>query len=247
MAIITGSTAGIGLAAARRLLKEGGAVVLSSRKQPNVDRVVAELQQEFGANSVAGCVCHVGKSEDRAAVLKLATETFGRIDALVLNAAVSPPQPPMLETDSQLFDKIMDVNVKSCLLFAQEAAAYLSAPGGSITMISSIGGFQPGAPHPMYGLSKTAVFGLTKALAMEFGPQGIRVNCCAPGIVKTDFSAPIWKNKQVEDTVAGRTLLGRLGEADEIASCIAFLASDDASYVTGEILTVAGGMAVARL
>uniref|UniRef100_A0A7S0ZW11 Dehydrogenase/reductase SDR family member 4 n=1 Tax=Noctiluca scintillans TaxID=2966 RepID=A0A7S0ZW11_NOCSC len=247
VATVTGSTAGIGLAVTRRILVEGGTVVVSSRKVKNVDRVVAELRAEFGESKVSGVVCHIGNSEDRAGLVKHIREQHGRLDVLVLNAAVSPPQPPMLETDAALFDKVMDVNVKSCLLLAQEAMPMLEEGKGSITLVSSVGGFVPGAPHPAYGLSKTAVFGLTKALAMELGARGVRVNCCAPGMIKTDFSRPIWTNPKIEQQVANSSWMKRLGEPEEIAACIAFLASHDASYVTGEILVVGGGTTAARL
>jgi len=249
IAVITGSTAGIGLATAKRLLAEGCTVVISSRKTEQVQRTVDDLRSELddaGAARVSGCVCHVGKADDRTSLFKHVEDTYGRLDVLVLNAAVSPPQPPMLETTSELFDKIMDVNVKACLLFVQEAAKILSK-GGSITIVSSVGGFLPSAPHPAYGLSKTAVFGLTKALAIEFAGEGVRVNCCAPGMIKTGFSKPIWSNPSIEKKVAASTWLRRLGEPEEVAATIAFLASDDAAYITGEVLVVGGGTPASRI
>jgi len=224
-------------------------VVVSSRKAANVESALKGLKAEFGeAAKVSGCVCHVGNKEDRAALLKHTSEAYGHLDCLVLNAAVSPPQPPLMKTGGELFDKVMDVNVKSCLLFAQEAVPLLTVrPGGNMVLISSVGGYVPGAPHPMYGLSKTAVFGLTKGLAQEVARLGLRVNCCAPGMIKTDFSKPIWSNKDVESRVARSTLLGRLGEPEEIAGCVCFLASQDAAYVTGEVLVAGGGSLAARL
>lgn len=251
VAVITGSSAGIGLAVAQRILAEGGTVVVSSRKAKNVEKAVADLQATLGpeaAKRVSGCVCHVGSGKDRSALVKHAIATHGRLDMLVLNAAVSPPQPPILETDGSLFDKVMDVNVKACLLFAQEAAPFLEKNAGSnITLVSSVGGYVPGAPHPIYGVSKTAVFGLTKALAVELAGKGVRVNCVAPGMIKTDFSKPIWSNPSIEKHVAANTWLRRLGEPEEVAAAIAFLASGDASYITGEVLVVGGGTTAARL
>jgi len=168
-------------------------------------------------------------------------ERYGGMDVFVSNAAVSPPQPPLLRTDEAMWDKIFDVNVKAAFLLAKEAAP-LMREGGAIVFVSSAGAYNPGAPHPAYGVSKTALHGLTKGLAREYAGAGVRVNAIAPGMIKTSFSRPIWsKGPQVEKAIASGTMLGRLGEVAEIAGCVAFLASSDASYVTGEILAAAGG------
>eukprot|EP00929_Paragymnodinium_shiwhaense_P104289 TRINITY_DN68593_c0_g1_i2.p2 TRINITY_DN68593_c0_g1~~TRINITY_DN68593_c0_g1_i2.p2 ORF type:complete len:178 (+),score=42.35 TRINITY_DN68593_c0_g1_i2:255-788(+) len=174
--------------------------------------------------------------------MKHVTDTHGRIDVLVLNAAASPPQPTLLETPEALFDKIMEVNVKAQLSLAQ-AAAEKMAKAGAICLVSSVGGYVPGAPHPAYGVSKTAVFGLTRALAAEFAVEGVRVNCVAPGMVRTDFSKPLWSNPDIEKLATQGTMLKRLGEPEEIAGCIAFLCSSDAGFVTGEVLAAGGGPA----
>eukprot|EP00927_Polykrikos_kofoidii_P069691 TRINITY_DN65270_c0_g1_i1.p1 TRINITY_DN65270_c0_g1~~TRINITY_DN65270_c0_g1_i1.p1 ORF type:complete len:254 (+),score=39.05 TRINITY_DN65270_c0_g1_i1:139-900(+) len=240
--VVTGSTAGIGLATAERLLSEGAIVVISSRKQANVDTTLEALRKQHGEDRMSGLACHVGKVEDRDALAQHVVKKHGEFDVLVLNAATSPPQPTILETSETLFDKIMDVNVKAQLGLVQAMAPFMSG-GGSICFVSSVGGYTPGAPHPAYGISKTAVFGLTRALATELSGQGIRVNCVAPGMVRTAFSKPLWENQDIADMVVKSTLLKRLGTAEEIAGCIAFLCSADAGFVTGEVLAAGGGPA----
>jgi len=253
VAVITGSTAGIGLAVARRLLSEGGSVVITSRNQKSVDQTVSTLAAEF-KERVSGIACHVGQAEARSKLLAHAFKTHGKIDILVLNAALSPPLPSLMDTSEEAWRKVMDTNVTSNFLLAKQACTGTEkmSSNGSIVLVSSIGGFLPAAPHPAYGISKTALFGLTKALASELAAPGekaggIRVNCVAPGMIKTKFSQPIWQQKSVEQMIANRTLMGRLGESHEVAGAVAFLASDDASYITGEVLVVAGGMVASRL
>lgn len=240
--VITGSTAGIGLASAERMLQEGAIVVISSRKAANVESKVAELQGKYGKNRVTGIACHVGKKEDREALIQHVTEQDGEIDVLVLNAAASPPQPAILDTPDALFDKVMEINVKAQLSLVQLASGKLRS-GAAICLVSSVGGYMPGAPHPAYGISKTAVFGLTRALATELASNNVRVNCVAPGMIRTAFSEPLWKNPQIAKFATGSTLLKRLGEPDEIAGCVSFLCSSDAGFVTGEVLAAGGGPA----
>lgn len=238
--VITGSTDGIGLGCAERFLTEGGKVVISSRKEPNVLKTVETLKKRFGDANVSGIVCHIGEANGRAALWAHVKEQHGSIDVLVSNAAISPPQPPLLETTEAMWDKIFDVNVKAAFLLGKEAAPLMNT-GGSIIFVSSAGAYRPGAPHPAYGVSKTALHGLTLAFAAEYAQKGVRVNAIAPGMIKTSFSKPIWSNPKVEAGVASMTMLKRLGEIEEIAGSIAFLASTDASYITGEILAASGG------
>lgn len=228
---------------------EGGKVCVSSRKKQNVDAAVERLRQESkcDVNNVTGVVAHVATSADRSALIEHTVKSFsGKIDVLVLNAAISPALPSLMDSDSNAFTKVMDVNVSANIELVKAAVAFMPK-GSAICFISSIGGFHPSAPHPLYGISKTALFGVTKAFATELSGDEIRVNCVAPGMIKTSFSKPIWADKTIEEGVAARTLLGRLGEATEIAGCVAFLCSSDASYVTGEVLVAAGGMVPSRL
>lgn len=238
--VITGSTDGIGLGCAKRFLLEGGKVVISSRKEKNVLKTVDDLRKQFGDGNVSGVVCHINEAEARTALWAHVRGLHGGMDVFVSNAAVSPPQPPILKTSEELWDKIFDVNVKAAFLLAKEAEPLMNQ-GGAIVFVSSAGAYSPGAPHPAYGVSKTALHGLTKALASEYARKGVRVNAIAPGMIKTSFSKPIWSNPDAEAAVAGFTMLKRLGEIEEIAGSIAFLASFDANYITGEILVASGG------
>eukprot|EP00455_Lapot_gusevi_P026301 TRINITY_DN2776_c0_g1_i3.p1 TRINITY_DN2776_c0_g1~~TRINITY_DN2776_c0_g1_i3.p1 ORF type:complete len:254 (+),score=80.11 TRINITY_DN2776_c0_g1_i3:68-829(+) len=239
VAVVTGSTDGIGFAIAERFASEGAKVVVSSRKAANVKKAVETIKAKFPNTSVHGVVCHIGIAADRKKLVQETVEKFGQIDILVSNVAVNPTMGSTLETDEKTWDKIFDINVKCSFLIAQECVPHMKN-GGSITFVASQAGFTPFALLGAYSVSKTALFGLTKVLAQELAPN-IRVNCLAPGIIKTRFSVPLWK----EDAIAEKALEGipmrRFGTPAECAGTVAFLASEDASYVTGEIIVVNGG------
>ncbi|XP_054986876.1 dehydrogenase/reductase SDR family member 4 isoform X2 [Sorex araneus] len=199
VALVTASTDGIGFAIARRLAQDGAHVVVSSRKQQNVDRAVATLQGE--GLSVTGTVCHVGKAEDRERLVATAVKLHGGVDILVSNAAVNPFFGNMLDATEEVWDK----------------------------------GLGP------YNVSKTALLGLTKNLALELGPRNIRVNCLAPGLIKTSFSSVFWTDKAREDSVKEAMRIGRIGKPEECAGIVSFLCSEDASYINGETVVVGGG------
>jgi len=188
--VVTASTDGIGLAIARRIGQEGAAVIVSSRKQSNVDEAVKQLKSE-GLN-VHGVVCHVGKESDRKKLLDEAVATFGGIDFLISNAAVNPEVGSVLDTSEQAWDKIFDINVKAAYLLAKDAKAHIAKRnGGSIVFVSSIGGYQPFDLLGAYSVSKTALFGLTKAASLDLIKDNIRVNCVAPGVIETKFSSAV--------------------------------------------------------
>ncbi|KAG5677160.1 hypothetical protein PVAND_006941 [Polypedilum vanderplanki] len=240
--IVTASTDGIGFAIAKRLGLEGGKVIVSSRKQKNVDDAIQELKKE-GVNEVIGTTCHVAISEDRKKLFNLAIEKYGKIDVLVSNAAVNPEVGCVTDTSEKAWDKIFDVNVKSAYLLAKEVKPYLQQnKGGSIVFVSSIGGYSPFDLLGAYSVSKTALFGLTKALAVELVHDNIRVNCIAPGVIETKFSSALYESESAKEETLSRIPMKRMGKADEIGSVCAFLCSDDASYMTGETIAAAGGM-----
>lgn len=238
VAIVTASTQGIGFSIAERLGLEGASVVISSRKQKNVDEAVEKLKSR--GIEVLGVVCHVSNAQQRKNLIDKTVQKYGKIDVVVSNAAANPSVDAILETEEAVLDKLWEINVKSAILLLKDAAPHLQK-GSSIIFISSIGGYQPQASMAMYGVTKTALLGLTKALASELAPD-TRVNCVAPGFVPTHFAEYITSNDTVKKAIEERTLLNRLGTTEDMAAATAFLASDDASYITGETLVVAGGI-----
>ncbi|XP_063535628.1 dehydrogenase/reductase SDR family member 4 isoform X1 [Cydia strobilella] len=240
VAIVTASTDGIGYAIAKRLGNEGASVVICSRKENNVQKTVNELRNE--GITVEGVACHVGNAEQRKKLFDIANDKFGGLDILVSNAAVNPGVSPVLETEENVWDKIFEINVKSSWLLAKEAYPNLvKRGGGSIVFISSIAGYQPMSPLGPYSVSKTTLLGLTKAIANEVVTDNIRVNCVAPGIVATKFASAITSSEAAKEQSLSIVPMQRFGKPSEIAAAVAFLASNDASYVTGETIVVAGG------
>lgn len=253
LVVVTASTQGIGLAIAERLGSEGASVLVSSRKQKAVDETVAALRAK--GIDARGCVAHVGDAQHRRDLVARTQELWpGRtVHALVSNAAVNPATGGILDLPESAIDKILDINVKSAILLCKEfVAAGLLVGGSSIVFVTSVTAFMPGPPLGMYAVSKTALLGLVKGLAVELGPRGIRVNGLAPGLVPTNFaSALLGGAKRAPDSLTREevehinpgNLLGRLGRPEDQAAAVAYLCSDqDAGYVTGETLVVAGGV-----
>ncbi|CAN6222348.1 unnamed protein product [Urochloa humidicola] len=238
VAVVTASTQGIGLAIAERLGLEGAAVVISSRKQRNVDEAMEALKAKGIA--AVGAVCHVSDARQCRNLIDTAVKNFGHIDILVSNAAANPTVDGILEMKEVVLDKLWDINVKASILLLQDAAPHLRK-GSSVIIISSIGGYNPNQRLAMYCVTKTALFGLTKALAGEMAPN-TRVNCIAPGFVPTRFASFLTTNETIRKDVTERTPLKRLGSVEDMAAAAAFLASDDASFITAETIVVAGGM-----
>ena len=208
-----------------------------------MERAVKELKSTGTAGGVHGCVCHVGSQRDRDNLRAEVERLWGPFgfDILVSNAAVNPTIESILEVGESTMDKMLDVNLKAALLLTQ-ALAPLLRDNGAVLYVSSVLAFRPAAPLGLYGVTKTALLGLTQAVAEELGPRGVRVNCLAPGIVPTKFSSALVRNPAAKKAQSERTLLKRLGTPEEIAGAAVFLCSDDAAYVTGETLVAAGGM-----
>ncbi|XP_019518552.1 PREDICTED: dehydrogenase/reductase SDR family member 2, mitochondrial-like isoform X1 [Hipposideros armiger] len=239
VAVITGSTDGIGFAIARRLAQDGAHVVVSSRKQQNVDRAVAALQGE--KLSVMGTVCHVGKAEDQERLVAKALEHCGAVDILVCVAGVNPLVGSTLGSSEQVWDKILSVNVKAPALLLSQLLPYMESRGeGSVVLISSIGVYLPEPKLGAYNVSKTAILGLTKTLSMELAPKNIRVNCLVPGLIDTPFSQVLIKDQDLQQTMKTAYKIQRIGRPEDCAGLVSFLCSPDASYITGENIVVAG-------
>lgn len=241
VALITGGNSGIGLATAKRFVAEGAKVVISGRDQSTLDAAVSELGEE-NAIAVAG---DISKLEDIDRLIAATTSRFGKIDILFANAGIVQFA-PIADTDEQLFDQGFRVNVKGVFFTVQKALPHLN-DGASIVVNSSINNEMgmPGAS--VYASTKAAVRSLVRTMAAEFAPRRIRANTLSPGPIDTPLRGRLGMSpealEQMEDDIKGRVPLGRIGKADEAANVALFLASDQASYVTGAEFTVDGGMA----
>ncbi|GBM44186.1 Dehydrogenase/reductase SDR family member 4 [Araneus ventricosus] len=241
VAVVTASTAGIGFAIAKRLAKDGASVVLSSRKKENVDKAVSEIKSI--SDNVSGIPCHVGKQEERKLLLDFAVAKYGGIDILVSNAGVNPAICRVLDTDEKSWDKIFDINVKAPFLLTQAAVPLIAKRGGgSIVYVSSIVAYRPLECIGAYSVSKTALLGLTKAVADQCASVNIRVNCLCPGMIHTKFGSVLLSSDEISEYIIQATPMRRVGKPDECAGIVSFVCSDDASYVTGESFVVAGGV-----
>ncbi|XP_032449372.1 dehydrogenase/reductase SDR family member 2, mitochondrial-like isoform X2 [Lynx canadensis] len=244
VAVVTGSTDGIGFAIARRLARDGAHVVVSSRKQQNVDRAVAALQGE--GLSVVGTVCRVGKAEDRERLVATVVEHCGGLDFLVCSAGVNPLVGSTLGASEQVWDKILEVNVKAPALMLSQLLPHMEKRGsGAVILVSSISAYVPHVELGPYNISKTALLGLTRTLSLELAPKGIRVNCLVPGVIKTDFSKVVRTGASAKPEseiidMCSVLLLSRIGQPEDCAGLVSFLCSPDASYITGENIAVAG-------
>ncbi|KAL2790151.1 dehydrogenase/reductase SDR family member 2, mitochondrial isoform 2 [Daubentonia madagascariensis] len=238
VAVVTGSTDGIGFSIARRLAQDGAHVVVSSRKQQNVDRAMAALQGE--GLSVTGTVCHVGKAEDRERLVATALEHGGGVDFLVCNAAVNPLVGSTVGASEQVWDKILGVNVKAPALLLSQLLPHMENRRGAVILVSSVVAYMPYVELGAYNVSKTALLGLTRTLALELASKDIRVNCLVPGLIKTDFSKVLHKNEAFWNKFKENQRLQRIGQPEDCAGLVSFLCSPDASYITGESIAVAG-------
>jgi len=240
VAIVTGSTAGIGLAIARRLGMDGAKVIVSSRKKDNVDKAVATLRTE--GIQVEGTVAHVGLAADRASLVDFAIGKFGRLDILVNNVAINPHFGDLLDVSEKTWDKLFDVNVKAPFLLSKLCVEKMQKTGGgNIVFVSSVAGYQPFQGIAAYSITKTTLLGLVKSLAVSCASHKIRVNCIAPGIIKTDFSKALTDSgdSMMKDLIP----LRRYGEAEDCSGAVAFLCDDkSAAYITGETIVIAGGL-----
>ena len=211
VAIVTASSTGIGKAIIKRLGEERCKVVISSRNQEHVDKAVKEMI-DAGIEAF-GLVCHVGKQEDRQNLIKATIQRYGRIDYLVLNAAISVHMGTSLEINEKQLRKLWEINYLSTFFLVQECAPYLrKQPNSSIVIISSYTAYEPPNFIGHYGVTKTALAALTKLLAKDFMDDGIRVNGVAPGLIRTNFSEVLWKNSE-QETIA-QLGINRLGRPD---------------------------------
>lgn len=238
VAIITGGSRGIGFATAEKFLKEGATVILTASNQVNADRAAANLQEKYPQATVAGISPDLSSLESVRTAFQKVTRKYGCVDILINNAGVSEST-PFDEYTEETFDKVMDLNVKGVFNATKAASECMIARGkGVILSTSSMVSISGQASGFAYPASKFAINGLTISLARELGPKGIRVNAVAPGITETDMMKAV--PKEVIDPLIQQIPLGRLGRPEDIANAFAFLASDEASYITGVVLSVDG-------
>lgn len=239
VAVVTGGSRGIGRASALALADAGAHVVVSSRKIADLEKVAGEIRAR-GVRGLA-VAAHVAKTEDSKMLIELVVKEFGRIDILMNNAGTNPYYGPMMDQDEKTYDVTMNVNVKGVFVLSQLAARAMKEQGGGcIINTSSIGGLRPG-DLGVYSVTKAAVIMMTQNMAKEWGQYNIRVNNIAPGIIKTRLSEALWKDPAVNERALKTIPMMRLGEPDEIAGAVVFLASDAGSYITGATIVIDGG------
>ena len=240
VALVTGASRGIGEATARLLAEQGAHVIVSSRKQEDLDKVAASITAAGGkATAIAA---HQGESAALKNLMEEITGQFGRLDILVNNAATNPYFGHISDTDAGMIDKTLQVNIKGYFELSALASKLMKkGGGGAIVNIASINGVKPGNMQGIYSITKAAVINMTLAFAKECAPWKVRVNAVLPGLTDTKFASALTKNDQILKTVLPQIPLGRMAQPAEIAPAVLFLASDAASYVTGTTLTVDGG------
>lgn len=239
-AIVTGASRGIGAAIAERLGKNGAKIALVSRKLDALERSAAELAA-FGIETMT-VAANLGRPDAVRSIVPRVVEQWGGVDILINNAATNPVFGPLTDLSEDGWDKILDTNVKGPFLLSQAAAKDMLTRGkGAIVNIASTGGLEPSPMLGAYCVSKAAVIMLTKTLAAELGPRGIRVNCIAPGLVETKFADVLVNTPSIHEAIIERAALRRHGQPDEIAGAAHFLVSAAASYMTGQVMVIDGG------
>jgi NAD(P)-dependent dehydrogenase (short-subunit alcohol dehydrogenase family) len=242
-AIVTGSSRGIGRAIAVAYARAGARVVVSSRKLDACEAVVREISAE-GGQAIA-LACNISDKEQIHALVERTESAFGPADVLVCNAAVNPFYGPLSEISDAAFAKVLDVNIVSNLWLVNRVAPKMAERGGgSIVIISSIAGLTGSRVLGAYAISKAADMQLARNLALEWGKQGIRANCIAPGLVKTDFAKALWDNPKTLAAALAASPLNRIGEPEDIAGAALLLGSDAGRFITGTTLVVDGGATI---
>jgi NAD(P)-dependent dehydrogenase (short-subunit alcohol dehydrogenase family) len=238
--VVTGASRGIGEAIARACIDQGAKVVLASRKQADLDRVVSSLPAE----RAVALACHTGKAEDVDALFARAVDKFGRVDGVVNNAATNPYFGPLVDIPDAAIDKTFEVNIKGYFYVARAFVKHARTRdgGGSIVNMASVMGMRAAPMQGIYGATKAAVISMTQTLAFELGGSKIRVNAIAPGLVETKFAAAIVNTPMLRDHIVNRTPLGRHAQPPEIAGAAVYLLSDAASFTTGTVIVVDGGV-----
>jgi NAD(P)-dependent dehydrogenase (short-subunit alcohol dehydrogenase family) len=245
VAIVTGSSRGIGRAIAERMAEHGAKVVVTSRKLDACEEVVTSITSNGG--TAFAHPCNIGRKEDLQQLVDTTLAKWGGIDVLVCNAAVNPYFGPSIDMPDEAYDKVMNSNVRSNFWLANMVLPHLAQRGGgSVIIVSSIAGLLGSPTLGVYGISKAADMALARNICVEWGPKNVRANCIAPGLVRTDFAKALWENKETYEKTVKVYPLRRIGEPDEIAGAAVFLAGPSGSFMTGQTIVIDGGGVVGR-
>lgn len=240
VALITGSTRGIGLATARMMARAGARIVISSRKAPACEAALAAFKRD--GHAAIAVPAHVGNAEDRQRLVREALAAFGRIDVLVTNAAVNPIFAALQDVPLEVWNKVLETNLTAPWHLSQLVLPQMAQHGGgAMVMLSSVASMMALPKSGPYVISKAAGNHLTQQLAAEWGPQNIRVNAVVPGTTRTDMIRSIFADEKAMNTEIRKTALRRIGEPEDVAAAVLFLASDAARQITGQLLVVDGG------
>ena len=240
VALITGSTKGIGKAIATRMSEKGAKIVISSRDQELCDEVASEIN-DLGGTAIA-VACNINYKEQLENLVRQAELRLGKINVLVCNAAINPYFGASQEIPDSAFDKVMNANIGSVHRLCQLVIPSMAESGdGSVVIVSSIAGLKGSDSLGAYAISKAADMQIARNLAVEWGPKNVRVNCIAPGLVRTDFARALWENPRIYEATVAKYPLRRIGEPDEIAGAAVFLASAAGNFTTGQTIVIDGG------
>lgn len=242
VALLTGASKGMGLSMATALAQHGATVVISARKQAQLDIAAEQINATVGRDCASGIACDIGDKDQIKNLVEATRAQAGPIDIVVGNAGVNPFYGSITKISDDDYEKTMSANIQSNLWLTKAVAGdMIEKGGGSLMFTSSIGAFRASDTLGTYGMSKLGLIGLVRNLAMEYGPHGLRVNAICPGLVKTDFARKLWEDPKVEERINQQIPLRRLGEPDDFAGLAVYLASDASRYMTGQALTVCGG------
>jgi NAD(P)-dependent dehydrogenase (short-subunit alcohol dehydrogenase family) len=245
VAVITGSSRGIGKAIAERMAQHGAKVTISSRKAGPCEEVAAEINGKYGEGTAIAVPANISSKEDLQRLVDETRKAFGKVDIVVCNAASNPYYGPLAGIADDQFRKILDNNIISNhWLISMVIPEMIERKDGAVIIVSSIGGLRGSPVIGAYNISKAADFQLARNLAHEYGKHGIRVNCIAPGLIKTDFAKALWDNPETLKRSTETVPLRRIGEPDEIAGAAVFLASAAGTFMTGQAVVVDGGATI---
>jgi NAD(P)-dependent dehydrogenase (short-subunit alcohol dehydrogenase family) len=245
VAVVTGSSRGIGRAIVERMAEHGAKVVVTSRKVDACEAVVSNITTKGG--TAFAHACNISRKQDLQQLVDTTLNKWGSIDVLVCNAAVNPYFGPSIDMPDEAYDKVMNSNVRSNFWLSNMVLPQMAQRGGgSIIIVSSIAGLLGSPTLGVYGISKAADMALARNICVEWGPKNIRANCIAPGLVRTDFARTLWENPEIYQKAVQMYPLRRIGEPDEIAGAAVFLAGPSGSFMTGQTIVIDGGGVVGR-